>query len=72
MALIFALLLLAVVLAMSATISGSLIYAGWNWGVLAAFPNAGLGMLTFWQAAALGLLVAVVGTAFKRARSNSK
>jgi hypothetical protein len=72
MKLILVLLIFAVALALFATISGAVIYVGWNWGVLDAFPAANLGVLTFWQAVALGLVVAVIGTAFNRARSNSK
>jgi hypothetical protein len=72
MKLILAVFILAVALALSATISGAVFYVGWNWGVLAAFPAAHLGVLAFWQAVALGLVVAVAGTAFNKARSNSK
>jgi hypothetical protein len=66
------LVLAAFVLALSATISGSLIYAGWNWGVLAAFPSVGLGALTFWQAVCVGFIISVIGGAFRRVRSKSK
>jgi hypothetical protein len=63
---IFAMIITVLVFLGIALLPAACIYVGWNYGVLAAFPDASLGALTFWQAFAFGLGISILGRALWR------
>jgi hypothetical protein len=72
---VIALVLLAAVLLVATALLGTIfLYFGWNYGVLAAFPNAGLGHLdliqTFCFSLGLGGLGSVIRGASVKSSSN--
>lgn len=56
----------------AASIGAALLLVGWNYGVLAAFPDHGLGILGFWQAFFLAMALSVIAGAMRRAKSSRR
>jgi hypothetical protein len=65
MPLLLALILFAALSSLAALIGAALLYLGWNYGVLAAFPSHGLGAIGFWQAFCLALVLSVITSVFR-------
>lgn len=70
---VIAFIVLALLLAVATALLGTVfLYFGWNYGIVAAFPNAGLGRLDLLQTFCFALGLAGLGGVLRGAKTEVK